>query len=210
MKENEKRIRKFDSQARMYEKRKMRRTEKLWRERLIGCATGNVLEVGVGVGANFLFYPAGVEVTAVDFSKEMLIKAAAAAVKSGVHASFTETDIEDHDFPENSFDTIVSTLTFCGYRDPITLLNKFNKWVKDDGQILLMEHGISSISLIGSIQNVVDPLFKRVVGCHVNRDINQILQQSGIMVIKVEKHFLDVISLIWAKPNKKMNYQQKK
>lgn len=199
---NEKLVRTFDKQARMYEARRKKQTQKIWRKRLIRCAKGTVLEVGVGAGANFPFYPKDVVVTAIDFSKEMLNKAEVAADECGLHAEFVHTNIESHDFPDNSFDTIVSTLTFCGYKNPIVLLNKFNKWVRDDGQILLMEHGISSNRIIGTIQNAVDPLFLKVVGCHQNRDINQILQQSGIDIIKAERHFLDTVHLVWAKPNR--------
>jgi ubiquinone/menaquinone biosynthesis C-methylase UbiE len=54
---NEKLIRKFDKQAKVYELRRKKRSEKKWREKLIICAKGRVLEVGVGAGANFLFIP---------------------------------------------------------------------------------------------------------------------------------------------------------
>jgi serine/threonine protein kinase len=39
-----------------------------WRRHLFSCASGNILEVGVGTGSNFKFYPAGVHVTATDMS----------------------------------------------------------------------------------------------------------------------------------------------
>ncbi len=202
MNQNEKLVRKFDKQARIYELRRKKLTEKLWRERLVGSAKGLVLEIGVGAGANFPFYPKDIEVTAVDFSKEMLIRAKEAAIECGVRAKFEMMDIEYQEFPENTFDTIVSTLTFCGYNDPVTLLNKINKWVKPDGLILLMEHGISSNKVIGSIQKVVDPLFLKLVGCHQNREMNRILQQSGMNIIKAERHFMDMVHLVWAKPKK--------
>ncbi|WP_308633900.1 class I SAM-dependent methyltransferase [Paenibacillus silvisoli] len=199
---NEKLIRKFDKQANLYGKRKIKRKESMWRESLVRCARGKVLEVGVGAGANFAFYPKDLEVTAVDFSKEMLNKAKEAAVKTGIQAEFIQSDIESLAFPDNSFDTIVSTLTFCGYRDPLTVLTAFNRWCKDDGQILLLEHGISSNRLIGFLQKVIDPIHVHVIGCHLKRDMNQIFQQSGIRIMNTESHIFDAIHLVWAKPNK--------
>lgn len=194
--------RKFDKQAKAYERRRRQLTKNEWRERLIRGAKGTVLEVGVGAGANFPYYPKDVIVTAVDFSKEMLSSANEAASELGVRAEFVLSDIESCDFPEDSFDTIVSTLTLCGYKDPIAMLNKFNKWTKADGQILLMEHGTSSNGLIRSVQKAVDPLFLKVVGCHQNRDMEHFFQKSGIHIIKAERHFMNMVHLVWAKPNK--------
>lgn len=203
--DDEKMVRKFDKQARLYEIRRKKQTEKMWRQRLIRCARGEVLEVGVGAGANFPFYPKEVAVTAVDFSKEMLSRAKEAAVECGVKAQFVLSDIESLAFPDHSFDTLVSTLTVCSYKDPIAVLNKFNRWVRPEGQILLMEHGISSNRFVGSIQKVLDPLFLKAVGCHQNRNLVQLFQQSGLRMIKVERHLLDMVYLVWAKPDHPVN-----
>lgn len=194
-------IRKFDKQAKMYEVRRRKRTEKVWRERLIRCARGSVLEVGVGAGANFPFYEKSVSVTAVDFSNEMLSRAKLAAIECSVRAEFMQSDIESLDFSDHSFDTIVSTLTLCGYDDPIAVLKKFNRWVKADGQILLMEHGVSSNRILGFMQKVVDPLFVKTIGCHQNRDMKQIFHQSGIEIMETERHLLGMVHLVWAKPS---------
>jgi ubiquinone/menaquinone biosynthesis C-methylase UbiE len=199
---NEKLIRKFNRQAKMYEMRRKKNTEKKWREKLISCAKGKVLEVAVGAGANFHFYPQDVEVTAVDFSEDMLRKAKESAVDNGIQAEFIQSDVEALSFPDGSFDTIVSTLSFCGYEDPNIVLKAFQKWCKPNGQILLMEHGISSNRLVGILQSVADPLFKKVVGCHLNRDIIQILQESNIHIHKVEHYMLSTVHLIWAAPKK--------
>ena len=73
-------IRIFDKQANIYEKRRKDQSQAKWREKLLSSAKGKVLEVAVGAGANFQYYPSGVEVTAVDFSGEMLKKAKAAVI----------------------------------------------------------------------------------------------------------------------------------
>lgn len=198
----EKLIRKFDKQAKIYEMRRRKQSEKKWREKLIRCAKGHVLEVGVGAGANFHFYPKDVEVTAVDFSKEMLSRAKEAAAESGIQAEFTLSDVESLSFPDDSFDTIVSTLTFCGYEDPHRVLSNIQKWCKPGGQILLMEHGISSYRFVDRIQKMVDPLFKKMVGCHLKRDILQILEITNLNINKVERHMLGAVYLVWAAPNK--------
>jgi ubiquinone/menaquinone biosynthesis C-methylase UbiE len=195
-------IRKFDKQAKVYEWRRRKLSEKKWREKLIRCAKGKVLEIAVGAGANFHFYPKEVEVIAVDFSEEMLNKAKQAAADNGINAEFILSDVESLSFPDDSFDTVISTLSLCGYEDPSNVLGAFQKWCKFDGQILLMEHGISSNSFIGFAQSALEPVFLKVSGCHLNRDMVQIIQKSNMHITKMEHFSFNTIHLVWAAPNK--------
>jgi ubiquinone/menaquinone biosynthesis C-methylase UbiE len=135
----------------------------------------------------------------------MLNRAKEAAADVGIQAEFVLSNIESLSFPDDSFDTIVSTLTLCGYEDPLAVLKKFNKWCKCDGQILLMEHGISSNRFVGYLQTAIDPVFIKVVGCHLNRNMTQILQKSSIQINKMEHYMLGAVHLIWATPNKNVN-----
>lgn len=201
----EKLIRKFDKQSNIYEMRRKKQSERRWRSTLLGSAKGKVLEIAVGAGANFHFYPKDVEVTAVDFSSEMLSKAKVSAAESGIRASFVQSDIELLSFPENSFDTIVSTLSFCGYDNPVQVLKSLNSFCKPGGQILLMEHGLSLNRWISRTQKLVEPIFNRVVGCHLDRDIMDILGQSKVSVHRVERYICNTIHLVWASPNKDSN-----
>ncbi|NOU93194.1 methyltransferase domain-containing protein [Paenibacillus sp. LMG 31456] len=196
----EKLIRKFDKQSKVYEIRRKQQSERKWRSALLRSAKGKVLEVAVGAGANFSFYPKDVEVIAVDFSSEMLSKAKASAAESGIRATFLQTDIEALSFPENSFDTIVSTLSFCGYDNPVQVLKSLSFLCKPGGQILLMEHGLSSNRWIGGTQKMMEPMFKRLVGCHLDRDIMDILQQSNVHVHRMERYIFNTIHLVWASP----------
>lgn len=202
MNEKTKLIRKYDKQAGMYAQRNMSRTESEWRERLVRDASGNVLEIACGAGANFPYYPEGVKVTAVDFSEAMLNHAAAAARKHGVDATFRRGDVEMLEFPQNTFDTIVSTLSMCGYERPDKVLASLNRWAKPGGRILMLEHGLSKYGLAAAVQRTLDPLFRRVSGCHFDRDIPGLLAASPLRVIRMERHMLGAVCLIWAEPSK--------
>ncbi|WP_054950085.1 class I SAM-dependent methyltransferase [Numidum massiliense] len=194
-------IGKFDKQARMYEKRRKRLEQKQWRQKLLQTAEGQVLELGVGAGANFPFFDARVEVTAVDFSPEMLQKAREAAAEYGITAEFVQADIEDITFAPDSFDTVVSTLSLCSYNAPLRFLKKCRRWCKKDGRILLMEHGISSNRIVASVQKVLNPLSYRVVGCHQTRDVMDLIRSSGIVVERAEHYLAGMVHLVWAKPD---------
>jgi len=202
MTEQTKRIRKYDRQAEMYARRRANHAEQEWRKRLIGDAAGHVLEVACGAGANFPYYPQGVRVTAVDFSEAMLEYAAGAAQRHGVEAEFRRADVETLDFPPDSFDTVVSTLSLCGYERPDRVLASFARWAKPGGRILLMEHGLSHNVLFAAGQRAFNPLFRCINGCNMNRDIPALLAASPLRVLRMERHMLGTIFLIWAEPAK--------
>lgn len=199
--EKEALIRVFDRQAKQYATKQEPKSQQQWRRKLLQEAKGEVLELAVGAGANFPFYPPGVHVTATDFSKEMLMKARRTAVEYGVVAEFKQADIETLEFADHSFDTIVSTLSFCSYENPVQVLNNLQRWCKPDGKILFMEHGISSNRVLAVAQKLFDPLLYRMVGCHHTRNIPNLIRDSGLAVTKIESHWIDMVHLIWTKPN---------
>ncbi|KGE17658.1 class I SAM-dependent methyltransferase [Paenibacillus wynnii] len=197
--EKQKLIRVFDKQATQYEKKTGDPNQKRWRQHLVSHAKGEVLELAVGAGANFPYYPPGVKVTATDFSKVMLKKAKRAAKYHRIEANCICSDIEEMDFPDHSFDTIVSTLSFCSYDNPLMVLDKIKRWSKPDGQILLLEHGISSNFAVSAAQKALNPLLYRVYGCHHTRNILELIRESGLEINKVEFYWLNTVHLIWAK-----------
>lgn len=109
-------------------------------------------------------------------------------------------DVESLDFEEDTFDTIVSSGSLCGYDDPVHVLNKMNKWCKKDGQILLLEHGLFSSSALAWLQKKVDPLNVKMIGCHLDRDILKIVESSDLVIDKHERALGGYLYLIWAKP----------
>lgn len=195
-------VRLFDRQARQYENKREGKTQQQWRQNLLNQADGEILELSVGAGANFPFYQPHVKITAVDFSPEMLSKAKRAASHHSLNADFILSDIEELEFKDHSFDTIVSTLSFCSYENPLRVLHKLSRWCKPEGNILLMEHGISSNFVASTVQKVLDPLLYRTIGCHHTRDMLGLISQTELTVQRVESYWLNMIHLIWAKPGK--------
>ncbi|MBU5672810.1 class I SAM-dependent methyltransferase [Paenibacillus brevis] len=198
--EKERLISIFDSQATQYDKNRENPKQTRWRQNLLSHARGEVLELAVGAGANFPFYPPEIKLTATDFSKMMIEKAQLAAKHYRMDADFICADIEEMDFSEQSFDTIVSTLSFCSYNNPLMVLDKINRWCKPDGKILLIEHGISSNYMVSMLQKLLNPLLYRSYGCHHTRDILGLIQESGIQIEKAESYWFNMVHLVWAKP----------
>lgn len=187
--DKEKLIKKYDKHVKMYENNRNNSTLAAWRNRMIKEAYGKVLEVGIGVGTNFPYYNReNVHVTGIDFSSEMIKSAKEAASNYQINAEFLQADVDELHLEPNSFDCIVSTLSLCSYSKPTEILNNFNKWCRKDGTVLLMEHGLSSNVLLSFTQKMIDPLFRKISGCHCNRNILKMVEKSGLKVDHIETY----------------------
>lgn len=160
------------------------------RRRLLTGATGAVLEIGGGTGANLPHYRGVDSVTVMEPSAAMrhrlLERAAAAPVKVEVH----EAGIEAAPFPDASFDTVVSTLTLCSVADLDGGLAQIRRVLKPEGRLLFMEH-VTTPGWRHRVQAAADPLWGRVAGgCHLTRDIPALLRQAGFAVTDCERFLM--------------------
>ncbi|WP_197276376.1 class I SAM-dependent methyltransferase [Bacillus sp. JCM 19034] len=158
------------------------------------------MEVAIGSGNNFSFYRRDIELTGLDFSHEMLKAAQKEAKKYPFKVTLIQNDVEKVEFNKNSFDTIISSCSLCAYQDPVTVLNNFREWCKPEGEILMMEHGLSTNKLLAGLQKTLDPLALKAVGCHQNRNISDYVNQSRLKLVKEERYLAGCLYLIWAKP----------
>ncbi|GFP24132.1 phosphatidylethanolamine/phosphatidyl-N-methylethanolamine N-methyltransferase [Candidatus Hakubella thermalkaliphila] len=86
-----------------------------WRRLLFQQVEGpTMLEVGVGTGKNFPYYPPGLEVTAIDLSEGMLSRARKKLANyPSARINLRIMDVQKLDLEEGSFDTAVATFVFC-------------------------------------------------------------------------------------------------
>lgn len=193
-------IKKFDKQAKKYNKRRKNNHAYKFRQRIFQEAEGKVLEVSIGSGLNFPYYNKNIELTGIDFSHEMLKTARNAAKNYSFKTTFIQDDVESIELSPNSFDTIVSSGSLCAYQDPIHVLKKFQKWCKPEGKILLLEHGKCTNKTVGWLQKLLNPLALKLVGCHQDRNITEIVKKSNLKLIREERYLAGYLYLIWAKP----------
>ncbi|HZK84570.1 MAG TPA: class I SAM-dependent methyltransferase [Desulfosporosinus sp.] len=78
------------------------------RQKVLGQATGKVLEVGVGTGKNFPFYTTRcIDVTCIDLSPGMLTKAKARVKDAHVPVRLLEMDAQHMTLPDASFKKVI-------------------------------------------------------------------------------------------------------
>lgn len=175
-------------------------TVERWRRGLWSQAGGEILELGVGAGANFPFYPAGADVTAVDLSPGMLGKAAERADREGVPVRLLEANVEELPFSDASFDTVISTFVFCTVPNPLRGLAEAARVCRPGGRVLLMEHMQSPRPLTAALIRALDPLFYVVAGDRPARHTGSLFGPAGLEVLRARDLWHGIVWEVVAKP----------
>jgi SAM-dependent methyltransferase len=141
------------------------------RRRLLGSARGRVLEVGAGTGINLEHYPDGVEeLVLVEPERAMAQKLDQRLRHFDGNARIVEADAQALPFPDDSFDTVVSTLVLCSVPDPGRALEELRRVLRQDGSFLFLEHVRSDDPRTARLQDRINPVWRFVSnGCNCNR-----------------------------------------
>lgn len=172
---------------------------KEWRLLLWSKAEGKtILEVGVGTGANFPFYPPSAEITAIDFSPNMLKLAWEKADRLKTKVKLEEMDVESLEFSDDKFDTVVASLVFCSVPDVNKGLLEIKRVVKLGGKIVMLEHVLSSRRYLNWMMNAFNPVMYWLFGDNINRRTVEDIMHSGLKLEAVH-HLNGIFKLIEAR-----------
>lgn len=169
-----------------------------WRAKLVESATGEVLEAGVGTGANLPYYSRAITVTAIDFSPKMIGIAKTKINQSTVPIELMVADIQNLPFSDESFDTIITACVFCSVPDAIRGFCELKRVLKPKGKIYLLEHVRSENIILGPIMDMLNPLTLKISGVNINRKTEENIQTAGLKLAKVEHLLSDIVKLIVA------------
>ncbi|HYH03769.1 MAG TPA: methyltransferase domain-containing protein [Bacillota bacterium] len=167
-----------------------------WRKIVWEQAQGQVLEVGVGTGRNIPYYPEHCQVTAIDFSTKMLEKAKEKTTMFHKRVDLQQMDVQSLQFPDHTFDTVISTCVFCSVPDPVKGLQEIQRVCKLQGQIIMLEHVRSQKPLLGWLMDLLNPLAVRMIGDNINRDTIKNLRNAGIKVVHEQNLASDIVKLL--------------
>ncbi|GER67086.1 class I SAM-dependent methyltransferase [Weizmannia acidilactici] len=147
-------------------------------------------EIGSGSGINFPLYRNVEQVDAIEPDKEMQKNAKQRLEAAAVPIHCHEMRAEQLDFPDTSFDTVVSTFVFCTIPDPEKSLKKI-RWVGKPGTVyLFFEHVKMEQPMLAKAQDLLMPFWKRIcAGCHLNRNTLLMIEQVGFQMHTVETYY---------------------
>jgi len=163
------------------------------RQRLVPLAQGEVLEIGVGPGVNFVHYdPARVsKVYALEPNRGMIRRAEEQRRYTRLNVEFLDQPGERISLAAASVDTIVSTFTLCTIPDVVEAIQGLRRVLRPGGQFIFFEHGLSPDPQVRRWQKRTEPLFKWAFeGCHVTRDIPSLIRQGGFKIEQIDAAYL--------------------
>lgn len=166
---------------------------KEWRSSLLSGLSGNVLEVGIGTGANLPYYSSSVSLTGIDFSPNMLHYARQRAAEQGIKINLMEMDAQHMDFADHTFDYVVATCVYCSVPDPLQGMKEMARVVKPDGEIRLLEHMRSDNPVVGKIMDLLNPITVRISGANINRRTIENVKKAGLVIEQNEPLFSTIV-----------------
>ena len=156
-----------------------------FREFIAGEATGRILEIGAGTGANLPYYPENADLMLTDPSPFMLTRLKRRAAERGLPVSTDQLAGEKLPFDDNSFDTVISTLAMCSMSDPAQSLAEINRVLKPGGEFRFMEHIRGEGFVRERFQDLMTPAWRAFgVGCHPNRTTVATIAESALEIIE--------------------------
>jgi SAM-dependent methyltransferase len=154
--------------------------------------SGRVLDVGFGSGTNLPHLPAEVsEVVAVEPSETAWQLSAKRRAASGADVQRSGLDGQSLMEPDASVDHAVITFALCTIPDPVAALREVRRVLRPGGQLRFLEHGLAPDAGVERWQRRLDGVQQKVFGgCHLSRDIPEIVRASGFTVDEVRGEYV--------------------
>ena len=155
-------------------------TMRNWRPHLVRDIPGEVLEIGVGSGANLQYYRRAAHVWAIEPDAARAANAADAAARAAVPVEVRVAPAEKLPFADDSFDHVVSSLVFCSVSDPPRALREIERVLRPGGVLHMLEHVRPGFAPFAWAAAAVTPVWSRVAGnCHLDRPTLELLRAQG-------------------------------
>jgi len=167
--------------------RKFLNRRRSWRARLVAAVDGDVLEIGVGTGANLPHYRAASSVRAIEPNPERAEKARVAAQEAtaqlGIPVQVGVAPAESLPYADGAFDAVVSSLVFCSVVDPDRALAEIERVLRPGGVLWMLEHVRPRTPLLAQLATFVTPAWRRIAhNCHLDRPTLDTLRAAGWQV----------------------------
>ena len=164
---------------------------KIRREMLAG-ASGRVIEIGSGTGANLAHYPSTVdELVCTEPEEPMARRLREKASGGSLPVTVIEAPAEQLPFDDDSFDAAVGALVLCTVDDPAAALAEIARVLRPGGRFIFMEHVRSPEPGLAKWQDRLHPLWYRFgYGCNCNRATYENIEASPL---RIETHRRGVI-----------------
>ena len=158
------------------------------RRSLLAAASGQVLEIGGGTGANLSFYGPRVEaLTMTEPEPPMVRRLERRAREQAPLTRVLRAPAEDLPFDDGAFDMVVSTLVLCGVSDQPRALGQIRRVLRPGGRLLFLEHVRADDARLARRQDRMNWMNRLVVCCDCNRPTLTSIERAGFTVSEVTR-----------------------
>jgi ubiquinone/menaquinone biosynthesis C-methylase UbiE len=158
------------------------------RQGLLAQASGTVLEIGGGTGANLPYYgPQVTSLTVTEPEPAMLRRLEKRVSEKAPATKVVRAAAEQLPFEDDSSDTVVSTLVLCGVSDQTQALAEIRRVLKPGGRLIFIEHVRSDDPGYARFQDRMNWLNRAVVRCDCNRTTLAAIEAHGFEVGGLER-----------------------
>lgn len=159
---------------------------------------GRLLDAGIGTGRNCAFYPAGAEVSGIDTSPAMLMRARRRCPTVSAAGRLYRMDVTKLDFPAGSFDAAVATFLFCVLPDrgQLPALRELGRVVKPGGLIRLLEYVRPRGRLRRAVSRVWQPWIAWAYGASFDRRTEEHAPAAGLDLVASRYVVDDLVKLL--------------
>ena len=168
------------------------------RSSLIGQATGRVLEVGAGTGANFPYYRRADEIVATEPDPFMLARARKRAADLSLDLEFRDSPAEALPFADATFDTVVATLVLCTVTEQERSFGEIRRVLRPGGEFRFVEHVRAEGGIHALAQDVLAPVWSlAAANCHPNRRTDRALVAAGFEIAWLKRQWKPITPLVY-------------
>ena len=115
----------------------------------------------------------------------MLKRSIEKAERQKVKVRLKQMDVQNLEFEDNTFDTVVASFVFCSVPDPIRGLKEIERVCKPGGKVAFLEHVLSTNRILGWLMSLANPLVVRMIGVNINRRTVENIAKSGLVLEQV-------------------------
>ena len=145
-----------------------------------------LLEVGVGTGLSIPVLPRSIEITGVDISQKMLIRARKRLDSVGArNVKLLKMDATQLEFPDNSFDRILAAYFISTVTDPAEVVQEMKRVCRPGGYLVFLNHFQSKLPAIGLLEKLLSPLFY-LIGFQTGLNLHQLMADTGLEIEMTE------------------------
>jgi ubiquinone/menaquinone biosynthesis C-methylase UbiE len=151
-----------------------------------------VVELGAGVGANLRYLRPGSTLVAIEPNTPMHRRLRTAAARRGVHLDLRDSLAERTDLPDQSADSVISSLVLCTVANPADVLAEIRRILRPGGTFRFVEHVAATA---GTPTRTLQRALRRpwawaFEGCSCERDLAGLLRNAGFARVDIEPYRL--------------------